>query len=266
MAVSPLRLGSRFESYISGEVIVDESAVLAPGVIIRAGVNSKIMIGAGVCIGMGTILQVENGIIQISPGANLGAGVLMIGAGIIGENACIGAATTLYNASVAPAQIIPPGSMLGDTGRPYSLTSSADGSAQSNPQVADGKYQLPDVWEDGNVENATSGASKQKQQDQKLADNSPAEQKSEPGTPPSVGNDVDETASSQQSTDSEPENANPTDSSQTNNSNLSTYATTGFSETFGTQIYGQTSVQRLLTTLFPHRQPLNKPVSDNESE
>ncbi|BAZ04660.1 transferase [Calothrix sp. NIES-3974] len=250
MAVPPLRLGSRFESYISGEVIVDESAVLAPGVIIRAGANGKITIGAGVCVGMGTILQVENGIIQISPGANLGAGVLMIGAGTIGENACIGAATTLYNASVEPAQIIPPGSMLGDIGRPYSLTSSADDSVQANPQKANGKYQLPDVWEEGNAESATSGSSQHTQ----------PEQTSTPGTSPSVRQDVDDkTPSSQPSPDLESENADPAP-------NLSTYTATGFSETFGTQIYGQTSVQRLLTTLFPHRQPLNKPVSDNESE
>ncbi|MHC5827819.1 MAG: transferase, partial [Nostoc sp.] len=35
---------------------------------------------------------------------------------------------------------------------------------------------------------------------------------------------------------------------------------------FGAQIYGRGSIHRLLTTLFPHRQSLNNPNSDNQSE
>ena len=43
-------------------------------------------------------------------------------------------------------------------------------------------------------------------------------------------------------------------------------ATESPNNSFGTQIYGQGSIQRLLVTLFPHRQALNDPISDNQSE
>ncbi len=53
MSVPPLRLYNNFETFYSGEVIVHASAVIAPGVIMQAAPNSKIIIGSGVCIGMG---------------------------------------------------------------------------------------------------------------------------------------------------------------------------------------------------------------------
>lgn len=73
MSVPPLRLSNNFDSYISGEVTIHPSAVLAPGVILQAAVNSKIIIGPGVCIGMGSILQVSEGTLEVEAGANLGA-------------------------------------------------------------------------------------------------------------------------------------------------------------------------------------------------
>lgn len=117
MSVPPLRLSDNFDSYISGEVIIHPSAVIAPGVILQAAPNSKIIIGSGVCIGMGSILQVHQGNLEVEAGASLGAGFLMIGQGKIGANACIGAATTIFNCSVEPGQVIAPGSVLGDTSR-----------------------------------------------------------------------------------------------------------------------------------------------------
>lgn len=103
--------------YIFGEVTVAQSAVLAPGVILQAAPDSRIIIGAGVCVGMGTILKAYGGAIQIEDGAVLGAGVLMIGYGQIGSNACIGAATTIYNGSVDAKVMIPAGTMIGDVSR-----------------------------------------------------------------------------------------------------------------------------------------------------
>ena len=117
MSVSLLRLGDRFDAHIHGDVIIHPSAVIAPGVVLQAATNSKIVIGAGVCLGMGSILQVSEGILEIEAGANLGAGFLMVGEGKIGANACIGAATTVFNCSVAPGQVIPSGSILRDNSR-----------------------------------------------------------------------------------------------------------------------------------------------------
>jgi len=106
--------------FIGGEVQIDPSAVLGPGVILQAAPYSQIIIGSGACLGMGVIINAHHGVIRIENGAILGAGVLMIGEGKIGSNACIGAATTIFNASVEAMTIIPAGSLLGDSSRKIS--------------------------------------------------------------------------------------------------------------------------------------------------
>jgi carbon dioxide concentrating mechanism protein CcmN len=103
-------------SYIQGDVTIDPGAVIAPGVLLQAGPNSRIVIAAGVCLGMGVILQVHEGTLEVHSGASLGAGVLVVGAGKIGSNACIGTTSTLLNPSVASEQVIAPGSLLGEIG------------------------------------------------------------------------------------------------------------------------------------------------------
>ena len=68
---------------ISGDVEVHPTASLAPGVILQASSNYRIVIGADVCIGMGAIINACNGSIEIGSGAILGSGVLIVGAGIL---------------------------------------------------------------------------------------------------------------------------------------------------------------------------------------
>lgn len=114
---SPLHLSGNLNSYVSGEVTIDPSAAIAPGAILQATPNSRIAIAAGVCIGMGSVLHAHDGILEIGSGAILGAGVLVVGAGKIGENACIGSATTIFNCSIEPGQVVAPGSLIGDTSR-----------------------------------------------------------------------------------------------------------------------------------------------------
>ncbi len=136
MSVPPLRLYNNFETFFSGEVIIHASAVIAPGVIMQAAANSKIIIGSGVCIGMGSILQVDTGTLEIESGANLGSGFLMVGAGKIGANACIGSATTVFNSSVKPGEVVPPGSIVGDSSRSFS---------ELSPQGMNGKVHQPQL-------------------------------------------------------------------------------------------------------------------------
>lgn len=119
MSVSPLHLISNFNSYISGEVTIDPDAAIAIGVMLLAAPNSRIIISAGVCIGMGSVLHAHDGILEIEAGAIIGAGVLVVGAGKIGANACIGSATTILNCSIERGQIVAPGSLLGDTSRSF---------------------------------------------------------------------------------------------------------------------------------------------------
>ncbi|MBD2528182.1 transferase [Nostoc flagelliforme FACHB-838] len=255
MSVPLLRLSNNFDTYISGEVTIHPSAVLAPGVILQAAVNSKIIIGPGVCIGMGAILQVHEGTLEVEAGANLGAGFLMVGKGKIGANACIGSATTVFNYSVEPGQVVPPASILGDTSRQIAPTKEPEPST-SNP--ASTSVSSPKEEENGSggvKEKAVSSnfsASavvdfKQNKSISYFKSPATAESKSPPVEEPT--NDADSTLQ---------EAAQPSTEHNLDPSQPPAESPNGF----GTQIYGQGSISRLLTTLFPHRQSLSNPNDD----
>ena len=256
MSVPPLRLGNQFDIYISGDVSIHQSAVIAPGVILQAAPNSKIIIAAGVCIGMGSILQAARGMIVVGAGANLGAGFLMVGAGTIGENACIGSASTVFNSSVAPAEIVAPGSILGVPNSVKEMSSleessktqqansktnpEPDGSDSENTSSLNGKVNTEN-WK--NIENRSENLSSQSQktsEQEELHPPPPKENQLGNSDPEETGKSFTDSQTNPQATDS-PSN-------------------------FGTQIYGQTNINRLLITLFPHRQPLNQPKSDESAE
>ncbi|MFM2314433.1 MAG: hypothetical protein RLZZ04_3709 [Cyanobacteriota bacterium] len=102
---------------VSGDVEIHPTASLASGVILQAGINQKIIVGADACIGMGAIINAAQGSIDIGSGAILGAGVLIIGASKIGNNCCIGTSSTIFQSDVAPMVVVEPGSVLGDSSR-----------------------------------------------------------------------------------------------------------------------------------------------------
>jgi len=135
MSLPPVQPISRSEFYINGDVTIDETAIVAAGVILRAAPNSQIIIGAGACLGMGTILTAYQGVIAIGAGAILGTGVLIVGRGEIGENACIGSTTTIFNASVAAMSLVPSGSLIGDTSRQITIEVSATPSEPERPPL-----------------------------------------------------------------------------------------------------------------------------------
>jgi len=141
MYLSPLQLSSNSQIFMSGDVVVNESAAIAPGVILQADPGSRISIAAGACIGMGAILHAREGDLDIGAGAILGAGVLVVGAGTIGENACIGAATTLINPSIDKLQILPAGSLIGDTSRQVP----AEATAKAAPEPETPEASTPPV-------------------------------------------------------------------------------------------------------------------------
>lgn len=98
---------------VSGDVTIHPTAVIASGVLLQADPESRIMIGAGVCLGMGTVLHAHQGTLEVEAEVTIGAGVLIIGEGKIGASACIGAASTLWNHSIDRGAIVPPLSLLG---------------------------------------------------------------------------------------------------------------------------------------------------------
>lgn len=267
MSVPPLRLSNNFDSYISGEVTIHPSAVLAPGVILQAALNGKIIIGPGVCIGMGSILQVHEGTLEVEAGANLGAGFLMIGQGKIGTNTCIGSATTVFHCSVAPEQVVPPGSILGDTSRRINATEpepSTTNASIATQAAKEGKKLIGRQRGNGvnREQNKTISSTNfsagvfVELQHQSISQPQPATNPADESppvseTPPLASSNQEETAeaSKELSQDSEP-SQNATESANS----------------IGTQIYGTGSIQKLLVTLFPHRQSLNEPISDDRSE
>lgn len=108
----PLEPIGDFRSYVCGDVVIDETAAIASGVLIQADQGGKIIIGAGVCIGMGAVLHAQGGLLEIGSGANLGAGVLVYGTTKIGEGACIGASSSIVKAVIAKGAIVPPCSLI----------------------------------------------------------------------------------------------------------------------------------------------------------
>ncbi len=103
---------------ISGDVTIHEGVTIAPGVLLLADPGSQIIIGAGVCIGIGSVLRVHEGILNVGAGVSLGAGVLLVGQVTIGDRACIGAATTILESVIAAGALVASGSLVGDRSRP----------------------------------------------------------------------------------------------------------------------------------------------------
>ena len=139
MYLRPLQPVKNKDVYISGDVTIHPSAALASGVILQAAPNSRITIGAEVSIGMGTVINACQGEIAIADGATLGAGVLVVGAGAIGSNACIGTATTIFNSSVDSMAVVTPGSLIGDNSRPYNIQETIQETQNNNHQSSDPK-------------------------------------------------------------------------------------------------------------------------------
>lgn len=144
MLLPPVPIINNSECFVSGNVTIHETAVLAFNIILQAAPHSQIIIGEGVCLGKGTILNAYAGTIEIESGVMLGAGVLIIGRCTIGKNSCIGAATTILNTNVESLAMIPSGSLLGDTSR----------TCQPNKEkIAETKAEIPSPWDEELIEN-----------------------------------------------------------------------------------------------------------------
>ena len=113
-----LRSISTEHYYASGDVTIQSGAAIAPGVLLQADSDSCIVIKAGACIGIGSILHARQGKVEVGEGANVGAEVLLIGQVEIGANACVGSASTILNSTIVPGQVVPPGSLIGDNSSP----------------------------------------------------------------------------------------------------------------------------------------------------
>ena len=242
MSLSPLHLTCNFNSYISGEVTIDPSAAIAPGVILQADPNSEIIIAAGVCIAMGAVLHARDGILEIEAGATIGAGVLLVGRGKIGANACIGSATTILNCSIEPEQVVAPNSLLGDTSRKADLTAAKETTIPPTT-AAEVTQPLSGAGPDEEIQTQAQSANN----NGSLADSTAAD---ETTAPPATTAEVSQPSSGAGSGEEIQTQA------QLANNN-------------GAQlVYGKAALHQLMSTLFPHRQALNPPpegAADSQS-
>ncbi|MFM2430645.1 MAG: carbon dioxide concentrating mechanism protein [Cyanobacteriota bacterium] len=150
----------RTDQYVVlGDVVIADGVVIAPGVLLQADAGAKIVVGGGVCLGMGCVIHAQGGVIQVEPGANLGAGVLIVAQGTIGRGAIVGAGSTVYGASIAAGQVVAPMTLMIDD-----ATNTAS-SVFSNPPINAAMPRIPDtepeVAESQNSA-ANSGAEKTK--------------------------------------------------------------------------------------------------------
>ena len=123
---------------VVGDVSVDSSAAIAPGVVLQAASGSRIIIGEGVCLAAGVCIQSRRGVLTIAAGASLGANVLVVGSGEIGMNACVSAGSTLINPSVNADAILPPDSLVEAVASSFQSSSFQSSSFQSSSFQSNG--------------------------------------------------------------------------------------------------------------------------------
>ena len=113
MQVPSLQPISTSHFCVSGDVTIHPTATIAAGVLLQADPDGRIIVGAGVCLGMGTVLHAHQGVLEVEAEVTVGTSVLIVGSGKIGANACIGSASTIWNQSVERGTVVPPLSLLG---------------------------------------------------------------------------------------------------------------------------------------------------------
>lgn len=212
--------------FVSGDVTIHEGAAIAPGVLLQADPNSRIVIHAGACIGMGSVLHAHNGTIEIGEGSILGSGVLLVGALKISDRACIGSATTIFNQSVERGVIIAPSSLLGVD-------------APTNPNVSS-QTPVEEVYEPGFCPPCPTPESNN---GSKPAESTNGAKPVEPENSPEV-----------------PESENLPEESDEIDSPVSQNSSSALSQ--NGSVYGQSYVNELLGKLFPHQQHSNNSPAD----
>lgn len=279
MYLPSLQAVNNAELYQIGDVTVDPSAVIGIGVILQAAPNCRITIGAGACLGMGTIVNACQGTIKIEPGAVLGAGVLIVGQGQVGANASIGAVSTIFNTSIEPMQVLPAGSVMGDIGEKVLPPSRMSPTDHESPVKAE-TVQSPTVEPpDSPIPSQQSPSSQSSvippvEQPQ----SSPESQQSAPSEPVGVtNNDASPlTTEAPENLDRKPiaedsENLDTTESLSNGNSTeelsedrpLENPSNAESSSRSGNPIYGQVYISRMLGTIFPQGQSINRRPENN---
>ncbi|OAB60090.1 hypothetical protein AY600_10865 [Phormidium willei BDU 130791] len=253
LPISPLE---REDVFVSGDVTIHANAAIAPGVVLQAGQNERIVIADGVCLGLGVVLHARRGEICIKAGANLGAGVLIIGTCTVGTYASIGAASTIIDTDVAADQVLAAGTVLGDRSRPHERPDEGTSSQMRSPDP-NLPHELPSPWEN-EPSNESSEESIISPDSRGESGENPSQDSPDPPEDPIDLADSSSPPPERQSDPSPSESPSNTSNSETTTNSPSNPAVVK------RLIYGQVHLNQMLTTLFPHAQHL-KPRSDSDS-
>ncbi|MEL6128490.1 MAG: hypothetical protein AAFR30_01135 [Cyanobacteria bacterium J06628_4] len=231
MEPSPLHFVSHTHYYRGGDVVVDAAAAIAPGVVLRAAPGGSIRISAGACVGAGVVIQAKHGCVFIEAGVSLGTGVLIVGHGYVGKDACVGSSSTLINPAIAPSDIIPPCSLIQSQAASSNPASPTSGNGASGFQ--------------------TSGSSSFQSTGFQAANEGPVP--SMP-IPPRTTSTVQPQAVSPKAVNVPDVEPPP----PPENGKSAIVKPNGY-------VYGRDHVNSLLSALFPHRQSLSNGTTDNRN-
>jgi carbon dioxide concentrating mechanism protein CcmN len=257
MYLPPLQPVSNFDIYVSGDVSIHPNALIAPGVILRAAPGGRIVIDAQACLGMGVIINAYQGLIEVQSGASIGSGVLIIGTSTIGNNACIGTATTIFNASIPPMAAIAPGSLIGDKSRQIKIELQATKDNNNNGTTANKTSRLSKssiteeetTLEPGEINKINHNINQPKKTEPSVANTEPT----------TLESDSDWAKIPKTNTESEinpePIKEEPSIKIEIDDNGLETELSKG-------NVVGQVYINQLLLTLFPH----NKGISNRSTK
>ncbi|MEB3289176.1 MAG: hypothetical protein VKI82_04625 [Leptolyngbya sp.] len=217
---------------------------LADDAVLDAAPGCRLVLAPGVCVGSGVIIQAIRGDVIIEPGAVLGSGVLIVGTGRIGQNACIGAESTLINPALPSGQVVPPHSLIGDPSQSSGNGATPDPVTFKSGVFVQAAFQSEVLVQEVPSQQVPSQAAcipetfVQETSVQETLPEDPPENLADAAPPPS---------------------ANLAETEAVTGENLDTAQPDSPNATNGTRppAHGQKQVQDLLAKLFPHRQPLN---------
>jgi carbon dioxide concentrating mechanism protein CcmN len=274
--------------FIRGDVSIDPSAAIAPGVLLQADPGAAIVIRAGVCIGRGAILHACAGSIDLGEGVTLGAGVLIFGCSTVGSGACLGAGVTLMDQAIAAGQMVPANSVLSplevpqagaraasgheaqsrgaknaaEASKPQSESQSSQAVETSPRRAAPSPYGMFNT--NFNRSFTGNGGDRQEQATHLPGDGASAESSSGSaleseqvtgGTKSDPSNSVSQASPSSGSPAAQVQQDVQVSEVHTREVNLTTQRV----------VYGRDSLERIMTMMFPHRQPLGSPPGETSS-
>ncbi len=304
MQLAPLQPMTNIEPFVSGDVKIDPSVAIAPGVIIQAADNCQIIIAAGVCIGMGAIIHAYQGNIEIESGATIGSGVLLVGKSKIGANACVGALATIIEEDLEADKVVLPASIIGNSGRQIlensTISSPHQGSAQSylssdetqennhtsnlaNTFLSSEETQTDTEKADTQLQSANTSSSSEETQTETKQANTQLQSANTSSSSEEAQTDTEQantqlqsanTSSSSEEAQTDTEQANTqlqsantsssSEETQTDTEQANTQLQEEPSPNIDPQIYGKEYVNQIMKTLFPHKNSLSSPPDEED--